>query len=359
MHLGKKALLVMGVSLVVFWGKTPFALSQELMLDGFHASTMVRSGDAIPGGAVFPEKPQGSAFLPKAGTLVVSHNDTKGSISMLELDGTALRRGSVIPTGLSGLGPMTSSKEGFLFVAQNLPEGGFVYRLELDRTEPVRIESMGNFAHAGLSVGADGAVYLPEGGANGSFFKFVPKEGTGFLDGELFALNAAKSCWNKIEDPLHASDEARRKGLATFQSLQGISTGPEEYVYFSEKGGDPSFGRILRLNPRSLQVSVHLFGNGDDFSGPGTLFWDPFMDLWTAEDKSAPNTTPNKVLCVLPSGAKVRKFAEVLSGKASGFAMDASGKTLYIIRQIMGGGGDILAVQGDFNLHNVFTARTL
>jgi hypothetical protein len=39
--------------------------------------------------------------------------------------------------------------------------------------------------------------------------------------------------------------------------------------------------------------------------------------------------------------------------------MDASGKTLYITRQAKGGAGDIMAVQGDFQIQNVFTAETL
>lgn len=82
------------------------------------------------------------------------------------------------------------------------------------------------------------------------------------------------------------------------------------------------------------------------------------MDLWVAEDKKGANLAPNRVLCVLPSGAKVRKFAEV-PDRAFGIAMDASGKTLYITRQTKGGVGDIMAVQGDFQIQNVFTAGTL
>jgi len=54
----------------------------------------------------------------------------------------------------------------------------------------------------------------------------------------------------------------------------------------------------------------------------------------------------------------VRKFAEV-PDRAFGIAMDASGKTLYITRQTKGGVGDIMAVQGDFQIQNVFTAGTL
>lgn len=362
MYLRKKAFLLKGlkgIALLAFWGQASFVMPQEVMLNGFQASVTVRSGDPMPGGAVFPENPQGAVFLPKSSTLAVAHNDRAGSISMLEMDGPVLRKGSVIPTGIAGLGPIADSKEGFVFVAQNLPEGGFVYRLEFARPEPRRIESMGNFAHASLTVGADGAVYLTEAGSSGGLFKYVPKGGTGFLEGELFALDTTKRRWSKIEDPLHASDEARKKGLGTFQTLQGVSSGPEEYIYFAENGADSSFGRILRLNPRSLQVSVHLFGNGNDFAGPSTLFWDSFMDLWVAEDKKGANIAPRKVLCVLPSGAKVRKFAEVPGGKAFGIAMDASGKTLYITRQTKGGVGDIMAVQGDFQIQNVFTAETL
>ena len=361
MYLRKKASLLSlkGLALVAFWGQASFAMPQEAMLKGFQASAAVRSGDPMPGGAIFPENPQGAVFLPGSSTLAVAHNDRAGSISMLELNGPVLHKGSVIPTGIAGLGPMAYSKEGFVLVAQNLPEGGFVYRLELARPEPRRIESMGNFAHASLTVGADGAVYMTEAGPSSGLFKYVPKEGTGFLEGELFALDTTKRRWSKIEDPLHAAGEARKKGLGTFQTLQGVSPGPEEYIYFAEKGADSSFGRILRLNPRSLQVSVHLFGNGNDFAGPSTLFWDSFMDLWVAEDRNGANLAPNRVLCVLPSGAKVRKFAEVPGGKVFGIAMDASRKTLYITRQTKEGAGDIMAVQGDFQIQNVFTAETL
>jgi hypothetical protein len=359
MYLRKKASLIKGIALVAFWGQASLVMPQEVMLKGFQASTAVRSGGRMPGGAVFPENPQGAVFLPNSNTLAVAHNDGAGSISMLELDGPVLRKGSVIPTGVAGLGPIADSKEGFLFVAQNLPEGGFVYRVEFARPEPVRIESMGNFAHAGLTVGADGSVYLTEAGPSGGLFKYVPKGGTGFLEGELLALDAANRRWSKIEDPLHASDEARKRGFSTFQALQGVSSGPEEYIYFAEKGADPSFGRILRLNPRSLQVSVHLFGNGNDVAGPSALFWGSFLDLWVAEGKKGANLAPNKVLCALPSGAKVRKFAEVPGGEATGIAMDALGKTLYGIRQAKGGAGDVMAVQGDFRIQNVFTAETL
>jgi len=58
----EKAFLLKGFALLAFWGQASFVMPQEVMLNGFQASVTVRSGDPMPGGAVFPENPQGAVF---------------------------------------------------------------------------------------------------------------------------------------------------------------------------------------------------------------------------------------------------------------------------------------------------------
>lgn len=330
-------------------------------LAGYQAQTIAQAEEALPGGGVFPPNPRGVALLPDHRTIVVVHDDKKGSISFLEVDGLKLLKGSIVSTALRSLGPVISSKEGVVLFARNEPTEGFVYRLNVQKRTWDSLEAMGRFAHGGLAFGADGAVYMTQSGETGALFKFVPKKGVGFSEGDLFALDSKNRDWVKIEDPSQASSEAQRKGLNTFKSLQGVSVGPEEYVYLAEQGDDASFGRILRINPRSLQVAVHLLGEGPNFAKPSSLFWDSFMNLWAAEGKSQETLErlgPNKLLSILPSGAKVRIFSEVSDGQPYGIAMSYDSRTLYVARQTLSG-GDLVAFQGDFRIERLFTAETI
>lgn len=328
-------------------------------LAGYEAQTIAKANEPMAGGDVFPSNPRGVALLPDHRTLVVAHDDKEGSLSFLEVDGLRLLKGSRLATALASLGPVVLSKDGDLLLAQNDPMGGLVYRFDLQRQTWDRLEAMGRLAHGGLAIGADGAVYMTQAGESGALLKFIPKPGSRFLEGELFGLDLKNRRWVRIEDPSYALEELRSKGLDTFKSLQGVSVGPEEYVYLAEQGDDASLGRILRLNPRSLQLAVHLFGDGPNFAKPSILFWDPFMNLWTAEGKpreAFERMGPNKLLSVLPSGAKVRIFSETPQGQSCGIAMSYDSKTLYVTRQTESG-GDLVAFQGDFRIERLFTAE--
>lgn len=185
-------------------------------------------------------------------------------------------------------------------------------------------KAMGRFSHEAAAVADDRTVYLTEDDQDGHLYRFTAKRARDLSEGRLEALDAARKRWLPLSDPGNASFEATRKGATLFQRLEDVQIGPDKAVWFAETGlpekGDP-YGRVRRLDPRTLELSTVVEGDGKQLANPDNLAFDRKGRLYICEDQNQDNYDrygDNQILRLGKDGA----LTEVL---AIGGAAEPSG----------------------------------
>ncbi|MEK6677456.1 MAG: alkaline phosphatase PhoX [Planctomycetota bacterium] len=256
-------------------------------------------------------------------------------------------------------------------------DDGFVW--EIDPKKPqgrVRVDAIGRFSHEAADFDLDGNVYLTDDFVPSILFKFVPAEkGTVQKGGTLFALDATKREWIKIDDVGRARSEAVRKGATQFQRGEGIARHPKnpDWMHFAVTGSATSYehawgrylhGAVLALNIKTLEIKEVVVSSQQDdqpgaepqLQGPDNIRFDENGVLYICEDHGnesfgrdaggkPKNQGRNEILALWEG--KLYRFAIVGSGKAEWtgpfFAKTGAGKTMFVTNQ---GPGKVYALTG-------------
>lgn len=153
-------------------------------------------------------------------------------------------------------------------------------------------KAMGRFSHEAAAVADLRTVYMTEDDADGHLYRFTAKRPRDLSEGRLEALDVRGRRWITLADPGNASWEATRKGATLFQRLEDVQIGPDRAVWFAETGmpekGDP-YGRVHRLDPRTLELRTVVAGDGRRLANPDNLAFDRKGRLYICEDQNQEN----------------------------------------------------------------------
>lgn len=176
-------------------------------------------------------------------------------------------------------------------------------------TRKVTRRALGRFSHEAAAVADDRTVYLTEDDADAHLYRFVAKRPRDLSEGRLEALDARERRWIPLMDPGNASWEAKRKGATIFQRLEDVQIGPDGKVWFAETGlpekGDP-YGRVRRLDPKTLALETVVEGDGRRLANPDNLAFDRKGRLYICEDQNQDNYDrygDNQILRWAPDGS--------------------------------------------------------
>lgn len=346
---------------------------------GYQVQVLIRAGDPMSTGDVFPPKNDRLAYFPispQRGYLMVGHEIPHGTTSPLSLDGRYSRltleqnqvirsepwfsgahnfcSGTVTPwqTLLSGeeypmnAFPGSWQENDRRYTQERVrPEDpaaafGWVYEIfpYATATEPRAIprRALGRFSHEGLLVWDERTLFMAEDFETGYFYKFVADRPHDLSQGQLYVYQRPQRQWLRIQDPLNARLEAEALGATPFHALEDITRGPDGLLYLAESGalsqGDP-YGRILRFDPGKNQMETVLEGNAWELANPDNLIFDPEGTLLICEDQRKEHIQrfgPNQIL-KYRADQPLQEFLQVHpSGEPSGPFFSPDGQTLFL-----------------------------
>lgn len=328
------------------------AAATEIKLPkGFQAQVVIRPGDPTADDPYFSTNPDMNVLDPSERFLFTSHEifDISRAAKSGSLTRTDLKTGVTVTLmkGRRAADGLKWTPWGTLLLGEEFSQGG-IWEVNPWSGAHERRDLLGNFAHEGIAIAADGSVYLADEYEKGAVYKFVPKSPhtmDSLVEGQLFVLTA-KDGWVSINDPAQARDEALEKGAQTFNRPEDMEIGPDGKVYVTITGEH----RVIAIDdsgtsPRvSDYVTAGLNAAKGTFSWPDNLAFDPQGNLYILEDlpggeMKAQNVTddvwvatPDRNGDGLADG--VYRFAAWASSavEPSGAVFSADGKTMYINR---------------------------
>lgn len=343
---------------------------------GFGYTILIRSGDVMADGGVFPPDPDLGAVVDLGdGTfyLVISHEiraDLEyegaftGSVTRLHIGPAnqvleARLLASEMRNNCSGIatpwGTILSNEESPRGTYQTHPDEGYVWEIDPHSGQKWRRDAMGRFSHESNAVDPEtGEVYCTADYRGGAFYKFRPDRPGDLSSGALFAFRATDRSWIKIDDPYDAHAEALMKGATPYNRHEDLEWGRDGKLYIAESGNEMGpvprrdlFGRIRRFDPRSLAMETFVEGGVQTVISPDNLTIDRAGTFFVCEDKLDPMlqlTGDNNVVRVTPDGA-TSVFATVRGGREpSGVVFSPDYRTLFL--NLLEAEGTVLAITG-------------
>ncbi|MBC7545451.1 MAG: DUF839 domain-containing protein [Candidatus Sericytochromatia bacterium] len=368
----------------------PVALATPLTPE-LQVKVLIRAGDRLSDGTDFAQQNDFTAYLPEDaghGTLMVGHelshrNDpvggrfTKLGLTGLTVTSSAFWVGdmhNLCAGAVTPWGTILSCEE---FPASALPGSrifndlayltlrvqptdpvaryGYVYEIDPKATDParraVRRPALGRFSHESACMVGDRDVYLTEDFEDGYLFRFRMDRAGDLTHGRLFAYDRPNARWLPITDPLNAHLDAAAVKATPFHRLEDVTLAPDGTLFIAETGqpkaGDP-FGRVLRLDPKTMRMAVYLNGDGTTLANPDNLIVDRKGRLLICEDRYdefLPLTGANRVLAVSPD-RRVTPILRILAvGEPTGPSFSPDGTTLFLSVMAKALGG-VVAVTG-------------
>ena len=343
---------------------------------GFSYTVLIRSGEQMADGLVFPPDPDLGAVIDLGdGTfyLVVGHEiraDLEyngaftGSATRLHLGpGNQLLESRLLTSGMrnncSGVatpwGTILSAEENPRGTFATNPDEGYLWEIDPRNGEKWRRDAMGRYSHESAAVDpSTGAVYCTSDFRGGAFYKFVPDRPGDLASGSLFAFRAADRSWLKIDDPYSAQEEALAKGATAYNRHEDLEWGRDGKLYIAETGNETGpvaqrdlYGRIRRFDPASGATDVFVEGGLQTLINPDNITVDSAGNLFICEDKPDPMlalTGDNNVVRVTPEGA-TSIFATLRAKKEpSGVVFSPDQRTLFL--NVLESEGAVLAITG-------------
>ena len=199
-----------------------------------------------------------------------------------------------------------------------------------------RRTALGRFSHEGIVTYDEKTVYLTEDWQPGYFFKFTADHPHDLSSGTLFVFSREQG-WLKIEDLYNVHSEAKRLNASQFNKLEDLVIGIDGNLYISESGdpkrNDP-YGRVLKFNPKTLDMSTFVAGNGTQLANPDNLAVHPISGkLLICEDQTRDNNKAfgdNEVWWADPEGKLQSALTLADGGEPSGPSFSPDGKTLFL-----------------------------
>jgi uncharacterized protein len=277
-----------------------------------------------------------------------------GAVSVVDLETCEARVIAQDPT-YTALDGIRWTPWGTVLFAEET-DGGRLFELVPDPKDPMNGEvverpAVGNMAHEGIEVGADGSVYVIDefrgqtAGYGGGIYRFVPDRRGDLSAGDLYALavdgedGVGQGQWVGPVDPATAPVSGTEAGGTSYQRPEDVEViGNTLYVAVTEGLGYG--GRVLAVDLGSLQVSNYVKAGANvpaevkptrtGLKSPDNLAEGPDHRLWIVEDNA-----PSDIWVTRGSGAEadsVSLFATLTDPGAEGtgiyFGKDP--KTLFV-----------------------------
>lgn len=255
---------------------------------------------------------------------------------------------------------------------KNKVSHGYVFEVDPKKDflqNPVPLKKMGRFQHEAVAFDKYGSAYLTEDRGDGLLYKFIPKNKTSLIDGDLYALRIIEKDsrnwkkndilinqkfeieWVKLEDVDPESDTLREegieKGATIFARGEGITHDGESMFFTCTSGGYLKKGQIWKLTPGPKENSIlelwFEVGKKDNLNMPDNLTVAPWGDLIICED----NPDIDRLWGITPSGTTYL-IAEnnYSSAELAGVCFGSKNYILYLnIQQ----NGQTIAINGDWN----------
>ncbi|MEB3220640.1 MAG: alkaline phosphatase PhoX [Candidatus Sericytochromatia bacterium] len=359
---------------------------------GLTARTLIRAGDPLADGSRFAPKNDLTAYIPlnaREGYLMVGHELRWGKDALGgRLTRLFMRDGEVVSGRLwaSGMhnncaGTLTpwktiltceeyphdvypgetgeARKQAYLRQRLSprhpLASWGWVYEVDPTGGTPAgqvaRRTALGRFSHESAAVYDAREVYLTEDFDPGFLYKFVADRPRDLSTGRLFAYVRKEARWVPIIDTLNAHQAAAVAGATPFVRLEDVQVGPDRALYIAETGhpdrNDP-YGRVLRLDPRTNRMTVHVEGDGSRLAQPDNLSFDRQGNLYVCEDQYEQNLEAfggNEFLRLDRRGRWARLATFPRGAEPSGPSWTPDGKRLFL-SVLWGDRSGILEVRG-------------
>lgn len=347
----------------------PLTGSDLALKSGYSYKILISEGQPLSDGHSFAANNDMLAFVvtPKQTYLAINHENRPGGMSVLELAYKAnaweITAGKQIDFSAVGgtwancagaatpWGTVLSSEEFPPSSASEIPAGGgstdplnygWVVEVNPETGKAVKQKALGRFSHEGIAVMPDQkTLYMGDDFRGGVLFRFVADHAQDLSSGTLYALDKPGKRW--LEIPKTSLETARETAIALgatpFNRLEDIEYNPVDgQIYVSETGdnlktGNDQFGRVWKLNPQTLELSVFAQGSLDGIVQPDNLAIEPNTGrVWIHEDRYpqflAPTANmPNNSLWVASLDGQYQRFARMPQGsEVSGgtFAPDGS-----------------------------------
>ncbi len=354
------------------------ATDQALHLPGnYRYEILVRAGDELPGGGIFPERNDMNAFVPVApgrAHLVVNHELRPGRITILTLQkagrlwNMVASRSARVPGGTWNNCGGNATPWGTVLSAEEYPPvtrlqllshlargismdpGHYGWMVEIDPAtgQGVKRRGLGRFSHENAAVMPDRrTVYMGEDRRDGALYKFVAEREGDLSRGALYVLDAEGRRWLSIphEDLRDARGAAHDLGATRFDRLEEVEyNAADGMLYIAETGdirksGPDRYGRVWRLDPRTLAMEVFLQGRPDGVVNPDNLAVEPGTGrLLVHEDRydelRAPTAgMPNNSLWVVDHEGHAMRFASIpRGGEPTGGAFAPDGTLFFSVQ---------------------------
>lgn len=360
------------------------AVDHELHLPaGYSYQIMVSEGMALPGGGTFGANNDLLAFTPikqDMTYLTVNHETQPGGMSVLILKknagvwrmvgsrtvdfssvggtwnncagnptpwGTVLSAEEYPPNKIEDFGSNVEALKD-KGISLNPLDYGWILEVNPLTGRVFKHRAMGRFSHEGAVVMPDRkTVYMGDDFRGGMIFKFVADRPADLSDGTLYALDAKNRKWLEIpKDQLeNARAAAARLGATGFDRPEDIEYNPVDgNLYIAETGdsrkqGNDRFGRVLKLNPSTLEVAVFIQGSLEGIVNPDNLAIEPGTGrIYVHEDRydefMAPaKDMPNNSLWVAELNGNISRFATMpLGAEVTGGAFAPDGTLFFNVQ---------------------------
>lgn len=346
---------------------------------GYSYKILIAEGDPMSDGNAFGSLNDMLAFVPIDAThtyLAVNHELRPGGMSVLNLEkkatGWQMVAGKKIdfkPVGgtwsnCSGnptpWGTVLSAEESPPASPAEIPAEmiaagfsadplnyGWIVEVNPKTGEVFKRKAMGRFSHESAAVMPDQkTVYMGDDIRGGAFFKFVADKAGDLSSGTLYALDATNKKW--IELPKNSLDNARASaiglGATPFNRPEDVEYNPVDgMVYWAETGdntkaGDERFGRVWKLNPTTLEMTVLVQGSLQGVSQPDNLTIEPGTGrVYIHEDRygeflSPTPNMPNNSLWIADLNGNLKRFASVpIGAEVTGGAFAPDGTFFFSV----------------------------
>lgn len=260
-----------------------------------------------------------------AGYLFTNHETSNrmGGVTRVALDESFSMIGEpeIVLAGLTKPCSGNVTPWGTILVGEEANDG-YVWEIEPLTGTARPVKGLGRYAHeTGVVDPHTGEVWSTDDGTDpaqgrGAIYKFVPDTYGDLSAGQLYVLDAANGRWLPIEDPEHATAEAKAKGATFYIKPEDAEFGPDGQAYISVSETDQDglhWGRVLRIHPQSLKVSDFVSGTRDGLNMPDNLAFDGKGNLYIVEDSNAKNQ-----VWIAGRSGKLQMFADVPTGQVSG-----------------------------------------